>query len=112
MKDINTDQIAANKTNRDRRIEDKLKSSLSLSYLQIINESQLHSDHYSGDGETHYKVIVVSSDFSNLTRIQRHQKINQALSEEFQLGLHALSLQVYSPEEWEQKKSQDQIQMS
>ncbi len=89
---------------RTRRMEDKLKQSLSLFFLKIENESQQHSDHYSGDGETHYKILLVSPDFRGLSRIQRHQKVNQVLLNEFQEGLHALSLQVFSPEEWEKQR--------
>lgn len=89
---------------RTRRMEDKLKQSLSLSFFKIENESQQHSDHYSGDGETHYKMLLVSPDFRGLSRIQRHQKVNQVLLNEFQEGLHALSLQVFSPEEWEKQR--------
>lgn len=89
---------------RTRRMEDKLKQNLSLSFFKIENESQQHSDHYSGDGETHYKMLLVSPDFRGLSRIQRHQKVNQVLLNEFQEGLHALSLQVFSPEEWEKQR--------
>lgn len=89
--------------NRVDRMETKLKESFVLSYLNIENESHQHADHYSGDGQTHFRAVIVSPDFNGLTRLQRHQKVNQALAEEFQLGLHALSLQVFSPEEWAQK---------
>lgn len=91
------------KHHRADRMEAKLRESLALSYIHIENESQRHADHYSGDGQTHYSMLVVSPEFQGLTRLQRHQKVNQALSDEFQLGLHALTLQVFSPEEWAQK---------
>lgn len=88
---------------RGDRMEAKLKESFVLSYIHIENESHQHADHYAGDGQTHFSILVVSPEFQGLTRLQRHQKVNQALTEEFQLGLHALSLQVFSPEEWAQK---------
>lgn len=89
--------------NRADRMKAKLSLILALSYLHIENESQQHADHYLGDGQTHFSMLVVSPEFQGLTRLQRHQKVNQALLDEFQMGLHALSLQVFSPEEWAQK---------
>ncbi|EGG02074.1 uncharacterized protein MELLADRAFT_38746, partial [Melampsora larici-populina 98AG31] len=74
--------------------------------LEVINESHLHSHHSAmraiggGSGETHFSVKVISSDFHGLNRLSRHRKIYKALSYEFEeRGLHALSLQTYTPEE-------------
>ncbi|MCH2534109.1 MAG: BolA family transcriptional regulator [Bdellovibrionales bacterium] len=80
------------------RIEEKLKS-LSVSHLQVINESHMHS--VPENSETHFKVILVSDEFNDKPRIQRHRLINQLLQEELSGPVHALSLKLYTPDEWE-----------
>jgi stress-induced morphogen len=50
-----------------------------------------------------FTLTVVSPQFNDLTRIKRHRMINTLLKEEFDdKGLHALSLQLKTPAEWEQ----------
>lgn len=52
-------------------------------------------------GETHFKVIVVSEVFCGKNRIERHKAINQALEKELRGGVHALTISVFSPDEWD-----------
>ncbi|KAH1016958.1 hypothetical protein HUJ05_007699 [Dendroctonus ponderosae] len=49
-------------------ITSKLQSSLAPSYLKIINESYMHN--VSKGAETHFKVIVVTEKFNNLSLIK------------------------------------------
>lgn len=83
---------------RKQRIEEKLTQALQPSLLTVEDESIRH--HVPKGAETHFKVTAVSSHFTALTRIQRHKLVNQLLNEEFNLGLHALSLHLYTAEEW------------
>ena len=61
----------------------------------------MHAGHSGAraEGETHYNVLVVSERFSGLNRVARHRLINDALSDEFTAGLHALSLTLRAPGE-------------
>jgi BolA protein len=43
----------------------------------------------------------VSSEFNGKTQIARHRLVNSLLKDEFDAGLHALSLRLKTPEEWE-----------
>lgn len=53
-----------------------------------------------GDGR-HFEAVVVSGEFLGMSRIQRHQRVNQTLKPYLDTGeLHALSLKTYTPEEW------------
>ena len=76
----------------------KLEQSLLPSFLQVENESHMHS--VPANSETHFKVTVVSAEFENLRAVQRHQKIYQLLAEELAGPIHALALHTYSPKEW------------
>lgn len=71
-------------------------------FLDIENESHKHRHNPLATLplETHFKVIVVSPIFHGKTRLQRHQMIYQHLKHLFDAGLHALSLKLYTQEEW------------
>ena len=56
-----------------------------------------------GDG-THFEATIVSSVFSGKTAVQQHQIVYQALGDKVGGEIHALSLQTYTPDEWERKK--------
>lgn len=84
---------------RQDRIKQQVTEVVSPIYLNVEDESLNH--HVPQGAETHFKVTVVSLQFINLTRIERHRLLNKLLAEEFDLGLHALSLHLYTPEEWE-----------
>jgi BolA protein len=90
------------------RIETKLQAAFSPSFLKVEDESHLHKGHanYRAGESTHFKITIVSSKFSNLTRIQRHQLVYACLEEEFKAGLHALCLKTLSPEEAEAASSE------
>lgn len=88
---------------RKERIEQILTKTYAPIYLQVDDESQQH--HVPLDAQTHYKIIVVTQNFASLSRVQRHRLINTLLHNEFQEGLHALSMHLYTPEEWEDRKN-------
>ena len=56
-----------------------------------------------GDG-THFEATIVSNIFSGKTPVQQHQIVYQALGDRMGKEIHALSLQTYTPEEWDRKK--------
>lgn len=79
-------------------IEAKIKEKWKPLHFEVVNESHMHS---SGLGaESHFKVLIVSDMFSNLSRVQRQQKIYELLAQELKAGVHALSLRLLTEEEW------------
>ncbi len=54
-----------------------------------------------GDGR-HFDAIVVSDEFSNKSRVERHRLIYAALGEKMKEEVHALSMKLYTNQEWEQ----------
>lgn len=84
---------------RKQRIEKILKTHCTPLELQVTDESHLH--HVADHAQTHFKVTVASHAFDSLTRIARHRLVNHLLEAEFSQGLHALSLHLYTPAEWE-----------
>lgn len=53
-----------------------------------------------GDG-VHFEAVVVSDEFVGKNRVQRHQRVYQALGERMREEIHALSIKAYTPQEWE-----------
>lgn len=68
---------------------------------ELIDDSSKHAGHAGArpGGETHYRLRVVSSAFAGLNRVARQRLILDALREEFDSGLHALSLELKTPDE-------------
>jgi len=52
-----------------------------------------------GNGETHFSVEVISDVFEGQKTMQRHRMIYKALAQEFEAGLHALSLNTKTSKE-------------
>ncbi|CEG57521.1 BolA family protein [Legionella fallonii] len=83
---------------RKERIEQQLLEELTPTFLNVEDESNNH--HVPEGAQTHFKVIAVSAKFKDLSRVARHRLVNHLLNNEFALGLHALSLHLYTSEEW------------
>lgn len=57
-----------------------------------------------GDDGTHFGGIIVSEEFAGKSMVKQHQMVYATLGEKMGTDIHALSIQTYTPEEWEQKK--------
>ncbi|HHF0525874.1 TPA: BolA family protein [Legionella anisa] len=86
---------------RKTRIEELINQELDPAFLNVEDESSNH--HVPEGAQTHFKITLVSSRFIGLSRIARHRLLNQLLKEEFELGLHALSMHLFTPDEWENR---------
>eukprot|EP00929_Paragymnodinium_shiwhaense_P090163 TRINITY_DN5035_c0_g1_i1.p1 TRINITY_DN5035_c0_g1~~TRINITY_DN5035_c0_g1_i1.p1 ORF type:complete len:484 (+),score=111.18 TRINITY_DN5035_c0_g1_i1:97-1548(+) len=77
-----------------------LAENLQLSALRIVDESAAHAAHEGGspDGESHFQLEIVSSDFDGMTPVRRQQKVFQVL-EAVMPRVHALSLVLRTPKE-------------
>ena len=82
-------------------IETKLTRALDPVALDIIDESHLHAGHVGArpEGETHFRVKVVSRAFEGFSRIDRQRLVYQVLSEEMASRIHALTLMTLTPDE-------------
>ena len=79
-------------------IETKLARALDLDYIEVVNESRFHN--VPENSETHFKVILISSQFEGLRLIQRHRAVNKALTKELNGPVHALAIHTYTSQEW------------
>lgn len=83
-------------------IEQKLNQSFDPSHLDVINESNNHN--VPEGSESHFKVIIVSTAFDNKMLIARHRAVNETLADELKMSIHALTMYLYTPEEWQEKQ--------
>lgn len=69
--------------------------------IVIEDQSALHAGHAGAQpgGQTHYRLTLVSPAFEGLSRVARQRLVYHALGEEFETGLHALSLDLKTPAE-------------
>ncbi len=85
----------------EARIREKLNAALQPVRLDVINESELHAGHRSspGTGESHFRVVIVSSAFAGKSRVERHRIVNTLLQDELRSPIHALALSTFAPGE-------------
>lgn len=67
--------------------------------LKLDFSIRVVSDAFKGKVCPKYPLIIIPSDNTMQSPIQRHRMINSVLSEEFTGGLHALSLEAKTGEE-------------
>tara|TARA_R110001592_G_scaffold162538_1_gene395792 strand:- start:261 stop:575 length:315 start_codon:yes stop_codon:yes gene_type:complete len=79
-------------------IEDKLQTGFSPSHLQVVNESFMHN--VPKGSESHFKVVIVSDEFTGKRLIGRHRAVNEVLAYELANSIHALAIHTYTEQEW------------
>lgn len=82
-------------------IRAKLVAALAPARLVIKDESHLHAGHAGArpGGESHFRVLVVSSLFEGRSPVARQRAVNSALKEELAGPVHALALRTLAPSE-------------
>lgn len=81
----------------ESQIVNTLKTSMDLFSLKIINESFMHN--VPEGSESHFKIVIVSEDFLNLTMIQRHKLVYKKLNN-LMTKIHALSIHAFDKDEF------------
>lgn len=83
------------------RIRLKLNAALEPTRLAVADESHRHAGHHGAkpEGETHFRLEIVSAAFAGQTRIARQRIVYGILAEELAGPVHALQLTTLTPEE-------------
>jgi len=81
---------------REESIKTKIMNTFQPVHFELINESHMHSGPRT---ESHFKIYLVSKAFEGKDRIDRQRLVNDCLREEFDEGLHALTMRLKTPEE-------------
>lgn len=83
---------------RYTRMHSLLQQQFEPVFMDLLDESVNHR--VPEGAESHFKLTLVSALFKGLSRMARHRSVNLLLMPEMKTGLHALSLALYTPEEW------------
>lgn len=85
-------------TSVENTIREKLDTEFTPTHLALLNESHMHAGPATN---SHFKLILVSEAFADLSPVRRHQAIYRALAEELAGEVHALAMHLYTPMEWQ-----------
>lgn len=85
--------------NRLDQIRERL-AILQPSQIELADDSQLHAGHAGArDGGGHYRLHIVSGQFTGKSTLARHRMIYCALGEMMKHDIHALNIRANTPEE-------------
>lgn len=92
-------------TSIKQRLHHKLTEEFCPIHLSVIDDSHKHAGHASAPdgGDSHFTVILASKAFAGLTKLDRQRIVMNMLESKFNQGLHALSLRIFTSEEWIEK---------
>ena len=82
--------------NRKQRIDKIVSKKLKDFLLEVVDNSNLHKGHnnFTGQDETHIKIILTKKNKIPTNRLNIHRFINNLLKEEFKIGLHSLEINI------------------
>lgn len=84
------------------RITEILTRDFAPTHLEIIDDSHRHAGHAGArpEGETHFRVTLVSAVFAGESRVARQRRVYAALDSLLKTRIHALQLKTYTPDEF------------
>ena len=86
---------------RKAKITDILNKNFDIYRCYVSDVSESHKGHsgYIKGEETHFKITIISNDFKNKNRLQRHKMVNNCLKSEFQGSLHSITYKLMTVSE-------------
>jgi BolA protein len=82
-------------------IEQRLRTALAPTRLDVINDSAKHHGHAGddGSGESHFTVEIEAPAFAGMSRLERQRAVNAALGDLMRERVHALAIRARAPGE-------------
>ena len=82
--------------NRKSKITDILNEKFELYRCVVTDVSLSHKGHsgFIPGEETHFEIIIISNDFENKNRLERHRMVNNCLKNEFEGSLHSITFKL------------------
>ena len=85
-------------------IKSRLKKTMAIDQLTIMDDTGKHLRHQHYDGGRHFKIIIVSSTFEGLSLLDRHKLVYQALNGMIKNDIHAIGLKTIATSEYINEK--------
>ena len=82
-------------------VRQRLTAALAPSELDLADESALHAGHAGArpEGESHFRLVIVSARFAGKDRLERQRMVFAALGDLMQTEIHALTITALAPGE-------------
>lgn len=69
--------------------------------LELADDSAEHAGHAgAAGGGGHFSLLIVSEQFTGLTRLARHRAVLERVGDLIPYPVHALAIRAYTPEEF------------
>ena len=87
--------------NRKAKITKILNENFDLHRCYVSDVSESHKGHsgYVKGEETHFEIFIISNDFENKNRFERHKMVNNCLKNEFDESLHSITYKLMTVSE-------------
>ena len=75
-------------------IEKTLQEFFNPTFIEVIDESELHRGHvgFKEGAQTHFKIVISAKMFEKMSRVSRERAIHKALGSSIMQEIHALSI--------------------
>ncbi len=81
--------------NRAQELEQRLRAALTISHLEIEDESHLHAGHAGAkEGKSHFSIAIAADEFAGKPPLKQHQLVYTAAGDLMKTDIHALSIRV------------------
>tara|TARA_B100000029_G_scaffold413569_1_gene416640 strand:+ start:1273 stop:1539 length:267 start_codon:yes stop_codon:yes gene_type:complete len=77
-----------------------ISEKINIHHIKIDDLTEKHKNHITYENGGHYKLIIISNDFTNLSLINRHRLIYKILNGLIKKEIHALSLKTLTRDEY------------
>ena len=91
-------------------IKSRLKKTMVIDHLTIMDDTGRHLRHQHYDGGGHFQITIVSIDFEGVSLLDRHKIVYQALDGMVKNEIHALGLKTIATSEWINEKETESWQ--
>ena len=82
--------------NRKAKITNILNENFDIYKFTVLDVSETHKGHsgYIKGEETHFEILIISNDFENKNRLERHKMVNSCLKNQFEGSLHSITFKL------------------
>jgi len=87
-----------------QEIKSRLKKTIAIDHLTIMDDTGKHLRHQHYDGGRHFKIIIVSSTFEGVSLLDQHKLVYQALNGMIKNDIHAIGLKTIATSEYINEK--------
>jgi BolA protein len=91
-------------------IKSRLKKTVAIDHLTIMDDTGKHLRHQHYDGGGHFQIKIVSSAFEGLSLLDRHKLVYQALDGMIKNEIHAIGLKTIATSECINEKETESCQ--